>query len=102
MTDAEEIGKYHKLWFYISSGLASLLDIAIIVSLFFFFNFGTLYLGIGAGCLLLRIAIAALNWRTARFAPMETEYRVTLLEDKVYGIEKKMPLRTVEVPSGES
>ena len=97
MTDPKEVGKYHKLWFYISTGLCTMLDMTAVASVLLFFPFGSFYLGIAAAAFLLRVAITAANWKTARFAPMETEYRVTLLEDKVLSIERNLPLRTVEV-----
>lgn len=104
MNEEIEYGSYHKLWFAISIGLSRILDYLVVsafVSGLLAFLLGSQYYVVfwatGALGLLLRLAIMAFNWKTARFLPMDTEYRVSLVEDRIGALESvsKSKLRGV-------
>jgi hypothetical protein len=95
--EEQEYGSYHKLWFAISLGLTNALDyltVAAVVSGVLAVLIGTQYyvafFATAGISLLLRLAITAFNWKTARYLPMDTEYRVTLVEDKLSALDAKI------------
>lgn len=95
--DKKKPGQYHKLWMMFSMRANYFSDILMIVSLFsggtlwlLGHQMATIFLGAFVFFLMLRIFITAVNWRTMRFFPLNTEYRTTVNEMDIDELKKQV------------
>lgn len=87
---AQTTGNMYKYLFYASSITSRILDTIVVGSSLTILMcwltgapFMVIYLAIGLVALLIRLGITAFTYNRGRYSPIETEYRVTLLEDQV-------------------
>jgi hypothetical protein len=86
-------GTVQKYWFYASSIISRVLDgvatTSVFAAIFAWLTGATslivVFVAIGLVSFLVRLGLTAYNYNKGRYSPIETEYRVTILENQMNG-----------------